>query len=842
MPEEDGGSIPPKADESVICRGKSILLFSDGTGNSSAMLLKTNVWRAYEAADLGPAPPDRRKQIAFYDDGVGTSRLRPLAMLGGIFGFGLKRNVLELYRFACRNYDFTTAHGGDEDWIYGFGFSRGAFTMRLVIALIATEGLVRSRSEEELARRSIEAYRRFRARFLPRSTIAAAITRAVRRLRAGMATGWRRAFGGDDYDQATNVRPRIRFMGVWDTVAAYGGPIVEITRAIDNWFFALSMPDYHLNEHVEKARHALALDDERDAFHPLVWDEVHEQTLIDTGTVAEDRLEQIWFAGMHADVGGGYPDESLSYVSLLWMLEEAEKAGLRTLNALTERYRALANSAGPLHDSRSGPGVYYRYQPRRLAALTDPPLADTRVHWEPERLASGTPRGLLRRILVHESVAARIASGTDRYAPIVLPQDIEIVPPQRSGEAAPQADNEARDAGTRTTWHPMVPLVSNDVRARLGGSGAARMAAMERVWDFVWWRRIVYFASLGATALLVSMPLWPAQTRIEQWCGDDRCVLPGVFSPFKAILPGFTSPWLDAFAAQPIVASGLIGVLITLLFFAGPFLERRLRARSHATWQAALGRGAYPADPRWRFARAVRRSPLYLDGFRLLKWRILPFVFALVLLAAGILIAGSVLTQWWLASAERRGVLCTDPARATHLSDAGAAVSFDTAAPCQDAGRDVRAGARYAIAVRVTADWRDRTLPADPGRGVADPPAYLRAFGFYRRVVGAPWLKPLVVVRRRDGTPATAPRITINALDLERSGAGCWIGSFTARAPGRLYVAVNDAVLPFAPGVFYANNKGSATIRVTEHGAPGEAAGCTPDLAGVARQSGRRSG
>ena len=109
-------------------------------------------------------------------------------------------------------------------------------------------------------------------------------------------------------------------------------------------------------------------------------------------------------------------------------------------------------------------------------------------------------------------------------------------------------------------------------------------------------------------------------------------------------------------------------------------------------------------------------------------------------------------------------------------------------------------------------------------------------------MVGAPWLKPLVVVRRRDGTPATAPRITINALDLERSGAGCWIGSFTARAPGRLYVAVNDAVLPFAPGVFYANNKGSATIRVTEHGAPGEAAGCTPDLAGVARQSGRRSG
>ena len=120
----------------------------------------------------------------------------------------------------------------------------------------------------------------------------------------------------------------IRFIGVWDTVAAYGGPIAEITARIDNWIFPLSMPNYQLHERVECARHALALDDERDAFHPLLWDEVHEQQLIDTRKSGEDRLQQVWFTGMHSDVGGGYPDESLSYVSLLWMMEEAEKAGL----------------------------------------------------------------------------------------------------------------------------------------------------------------------------------------------------------------------------------------------------------------------------------------------------------------------------------------------------------------------------------------------------------------------------------------------------------------------------------------------------------------------------------
>jgi len=86
-------------------QAKSIILFSDGTGNSSAKLFKTNVWRLYEAVDLGPAEAGKPKQIAFYDDGVGSSSFRPLSLLGGIFGQGLKRNVLQIYSYVCRNYD-----------------------------------------------------------------------------------------------------------------------------------------------------------------------------------------------------------------------------------------------------------------------------------------------------------------------------------------------------------------------------------------------------------------------------------------------------------------------------------------------------------------------------------------------------------------------------------------------------------------------------------------------------------------------------------------------------------------------------------------------------------------
>jgi len=296
---------------------KSIILFSDGTGNSSAKLFKTNVWRMYEAVDLGPPAEGKRDQISYYDDGVGTSSFKPLTLLGGAFGWGLQRNVLDIYRYACRNYR-------DGDDIYAFGFSRGAFTVRLVVALIASEGLVRSSSEAELDRKSRAAYHAFRATFLPRRLQWP--TRLFRRARAAISAWVGRLRGRAAYAPADNCRPLIRFVGVWDTVAAYGGPITEITRAIDNWIYPLSMPNYQLNERVLRARHALAIDDERDAFHPLLWDEVHETALIKAKKVDERRLEQVWFTGMHADVGGGYPDESLSYVSFLWMMEEAERA------------------------------------------------------------------------------------------------------------------------------------------------------------------------------------------------------------------------------------------------------------------------------------------------------------------------------------------------------------------------------------------------------------------------------------------------------------------------------------------------------------------------------------
>jgi len=109
---------------------RSIVILSDGTGNSAAKLFKTNVWRLYQSLDLSDPG-----QVAIYDNGIGTSSFKPLALLGGAFGFGLKRNLIALYIFLCRNY-----RPGDR--IYAFGFSRGAFTIRVLVKFILKKGLV----------------------------------------------------------------------------------------------------------------------------------------------------------------------------------------------------------------------------------------------------------------------------------------------------------------------------------------------------------------------------------------------------------------------------------------------------------------------------------------------------------------------------------------------------------------------------------------------------------------------------------------------------------------------------------------------------------------------------
>jgi uncharacterized protein (DUF2235 family) len=187
---------------------KNIVLLSDGTGNAASKVWRSNVWRVFQSIDL-----TNSQQVAIYDDGVGTSSFMPLAVLGGAFGWGLKRNVLDLYTFLCRNYEPGAA-------IYAFGFSRGAYTIRVALGLVANQGLVPYTTEAELQRLAPHAYRAYRA---ARFHSIIRFETPLRWLRRGAFALWNAVRGHRGYDKALNVAaPPIEFVGLWDTVAAYG--------------------------------------------------------------------------------------------------------------------------------------------------------------------------------------------------------------------------------------------------------------------------------------------------------------------------------------------------------------------------------------------------------------------------------------------------------------------------------------------------------------------------------------------------------------------------------------------------------------------------------------------
>lgn len=379
----------------------AIIILSDGTGNAASSVWRTNVWRIFQVLDL-----QGNTQAAKYDDGVGTSSFLPLAILGGAFGFGLKRNVLDAYKFICRNYDHQ-----NESKIYLFGFSRGAFTVRVLAALILQQGLVIADTESELHDGAVKAYRAYRAKGYHSVWRIEVLFRALRdSILVPIFDFFRH---NKSYAQIVRKDvPAIEFIGVWDTVAAYGLPLDEMTRGVSNWVWPLELPNRILSPRVKCARHALALDDERTTFHPVLWTEEGESRPAVPTTIDDERLVQVWFVGMHANVGGGYPDDAVAFVPLNWLVDEAIKRGLIFKNAPfadPDSIKWISSSQdkdGRLYDSRSGLGSYYRYGPRKVTDLCNDPYVDVRIP-VPDGLVCRQPRVVRRRRHCHRHIRER---------------------------------------------------------------------------------------------------------------------------------------------------------------------------------------------------------------------------------------------------------------------------------------------------------------------------------------------------------------------------------------------------------------------------------------------------
>jgi len=811
--------------EAPADQAKSIFLFADGTGNSSGKLFKTNVWRMYEAIDFGAASKDRKHvQVGYYDNGVGTSAFRPLALLGGIFGIGLHSNVLRLYTFLCRNYC-------EGDRIYMFGFSRGAYTIRLLADFVCHQGILAA-SEASLSYQVRQAYREYRRVFKPNLPFGRAFVflgRGVRDLLLSIGNKLA-ALVRDPPESPSHCYPEIDFVGVWDTVGAYGGPFAEFTRGIDDWVFPLTMPDYHLNPKVKKARHALSLDDERDAFWPLLWDEVFEQQLIDKGgpvtigrepngkpieekrRVAPDRLRQVWFAGVHSDVGGGYPDESLSYIPLLWMMDELGE-NVDFLETFVQRARDLANPLGPIHDSRAGVGAYYRYQPRKIAAFMG---GDSTVSLR-QPLLNGKPAwgGLLRSVCVHESVFTRIFFGIDNYAPSALPARFDVV--TANGRYA-------------------IPMLSKADRDKLvnktGEESRERFELQEEVWNRVWGRRLIYFLTIGFTFLLVIAPWTSWLKGVDQLCSDDRCFARSFIDVGLFFVPQGLRDSLSPWASVPLDVI-LLGIIIFALIAWGRRTERRFRDGVRAIWRDYLGLGPCLRPPAGKRSglRRFRESLGYQGTVFILKWNLLPaacgLATLLVLLYAAIIAA----TQIIYARAESESTFCRPEGG---VDETATNVSFDTRDWCKDLKIRVHKDTPYRLTIvampakpmpgdpkRTTSPWFDLHDAADPRRGVTDRHMIMFAAAPLKRVTSANWMQVITEVRaerpdtvaRRLASPIFGKGIDMRKHVLTFMNNQTYETIFCPRWDGRMFIMVNDAA-PLLSKRFYENNRGGALVSV----------------------------
>lgn len=317
---------------------KRLIVCCDGTWNrpdevKDGVAAPTNV--AKIALAFADEDGSGHEQRLHYQTGVGTRRGE--RFVGGAFGVGLSRNILDCYRFLVDNYEL-------EDKLYFFGFSRGAYTARSLAGLVRNSGILLPQERHRIR----EAYALYRRPIEDKDSAPGGIAAEL----------FRRSHSYPD--------TYIDLVGVWDTVGALGIP-VDLPLLTKLWAFH----DPTLSRYVLNAYHALAIDERRRPFRPTLWER--------TAPTPGQTLEQVWFSGVHSDIGGGYSDTGLSEIALLWMAEKARGCGLVfkpdhlvvTDKAKDELRRPgvqlTPNYAAKLHPSRKGIYLLQRAYDRRLA-------------------------------------------------------------------------------------------------------------------------------------------------------------------------------------------------------------------------------------------------------------------------------------------------------------------------------------------------------------------------------------------------------------------------------------------------------------------------------------------
>jgi len=357
---------------------KNIVICCDGTGNQFGRS-NSNVVKLYSVLQRDEA------QIAYYHPGVGTMGARSALstvgkfwtkLIGLAFGYGISDNVADAYQFLMRNYQ-------PGDSIYIFGFSRGAYTARALCGVLRGMGLLTLGNE-------------------------GLIPYALRMLKSNSPDF--EVMGRFKFTFSRNCI--VHFVGVWDTVSSVG------------WVYnAVRFPFVNAGKNPEMRiiRHAVSIDERRAFFRQNLFGPPHDAT---------QDVKEVWFAGVHSDVGGSYAEaeSQLSKVALRWMLCEAEIAGLR----IDQQKRKDVLGADPQsvapdpltrnqHESLKGGWWIAELWPKIVHVKGSDGTWKRRI-----RVNLGRRRWISADSVVHDSVKQRLAIPNLNYRPFNLPQQVSV--------------------------------------------------------------------------------------------------------------------------------------------------------------------------------------------------------------------------------------------------------------------------------------------------------------------------------------------------------------------------------------------------------------------------------
>jgi uncharacterized protein (DUF2235 family) len=349
---------------------KNIVICCDGTGNQFGAE-NSNVIKLYKVLKCDAT------QTLYYHPGVGTMGARNALttigkwwtrVIGLAFGYGISDNVADAYQFLMRTYE-------PGDRIYVFGFSRGAYTARALCGMLHIVGLLTQGNEALIP---------YAIRLIKQHPIDFAVAA--------------------DFKKTFSQECKTYFIGTWDTVSSVGW-VYDAVR----FPFTAKNPDFNV------VRHAISIDERRAFFR---------QNLFVAASPIQN-IQQVWFAGVHSDVGGSYAEteSQLSKLAFEWMLCEAELVGLavdpqRKADVLGAKPPYVSpDPKGPIHESLRGLWWIAEVWPK-IVRIHEP--GPDNVWKSSLHVNLGSPRYLPPGSLLHTSVEERMKSvGT--YQPKNLP-------------------------------------------------------------------------------------------------------------------------------------------------------------------------------------------------------------------------------------------------------------------------------------------------------------------------------------------------------------------------------------------------------------------------------------